>query len=200
MIKDLYPKLKEGNLPTVVWMFDVKDDRMNKRLDGTIFQNETVGLALKRFNCYKVDVRNMPDSKLKKQYLRGFGFYFFDPAGKPTMRPLVGRHSGSLSSFEGYVERIWDHSFTLRFRTYQRKMKDVLDGLDRVENEKKVLVLKQKRLKERPNRRLQFEVKKSQEAIAAQTKKVNEMEKGIMAKCSLKPDYLPAKGGETAKR
>jgi hypothetical protein len=200
VIKGLNSKLDPSNLPSVVWLLDVTDERTNRRIDNTIFQDESVGLALKRFHCFKVNVRNLPDGKLKKQYLKDLGFYFFDPAGKPDLRPLTGRSSTSLSSFSRSAQKEWDNSFTMRFRDYSRKMKDVLDGYDRIDQKKKVLVTKKEHLKSRPNPRLERDVKKAEAELADETKQVQETEHGIMTDCTLRSEFLPAApGNETGK-
>jgi hypothetical protein len=184
----------------VVWLIDITDEKTNQKIEGTIFQNENVGLSLKRFNCFKVNVRNLPDGDLKEKYLNEVGFHFFDPAAKPTMRPLTGKRAESLSTFSGCIEKIWDQTFTMRLKAYEKAMKDVLDGFDRVESKKKVVDAKVEKLKEKPNPRLQRSVDEELAELAAQMKEVEETEKQIIASCTLRPEYLPeAAGDETGK-
>jgi hypothetical protein len=196
VIKDLYSELKPGNMPSVVWLIDLTDDKTNTKIEGTVFQNEDVGLLLKRFNCYKVDVRNLPSGDLQEKYLREVGFHFFDPAGEPTLRPLVGKRSASLSTFSSYVEKVWDGSYTMRQKEFTKRMKDVLDGLDRVDSKKQVLAKKKEKLAERPNPRLQRAVEKEEAEIAEEAKAVEELEKEITAECTLRPEFLPEPSGD----
>lgn len=200
-IKDLTQKLDPSNMPSVVWLCDVTDDKGNAKIEGTIFQNEDVGLALKRFHCYKVDVRGMPEGELKEQYLkRDLGFHFFDPAGAPALRPLTGRRADSLSTFSSYVEKVWDVSYAVRLKDYQKDMKNVLDELDRLDVAQQDVDRKSKRLEERPNPRLQRELDKAKEELAEGKKKVEEMEKEVMAQCTLKEEFLPKAEDDTGKK
>jgi hypothetical protein len=200
-IHDLFSELKPSNQPTVVWMIDITDDKTNKRIEGTIFQNEDVGLAMKRFHCYKVDVRNLPEGDLKNEYLKNLGFYFFDPAGKPALRPLTGRRATSLSTFSGYLEKMWDSSYALSNKEFTKRMKDVLDAYDRAESKKQVLDKKKEKLKERPNARLQRAVDKEDAEVVEEMKAAEELEKQVIADCTLRPEFLPeASGDETGKK
>jgi len=185
----------------VVWLIDLTDEKTNKKIEGTIFQNENVGLALKRFHCFKVNVRSLPEGELKDKYLRSLGFYFFDPAAQPTQRPLVGRRSESLSSFSSSVETVWNLSFTTALKKYQGDMKDVLDLLDKAEGKKAITDKKKEKLKDKPNARLQREVEKEEAEIAEQMKEAEDLEKEVIAGCTLRPEFLPeAPADETGKK
>jgi hypothetical protein len=201
VIVDLTKKLDPSNMPTVVWFCDVTDDKGNTKIEGTIFQNEDVGLAMKRFRCFKVDVRSMPEGDLKEKYLaRELGFHFFDPAGQPALRPLTGKRADSLSTFSSYVDKVWDASYTMRLKDYQKGMKNVLDELDRLDVSQQDVDRKAKRLEEKPNPRLQRELDKAKEELAEGKKKVEEMEKEVVAQCVLKPEFLPEAADETGKK
>jgi hypothetical protein len=201
VIADLTKKLDPSNLPSVVWLVDVTDEKTNKKIEGTVFQNEDVGLALKRFHCYRVDVRALPEGELKDDYLKkGLGFHFFDPSGQPCLRPLTGRRADSLSTFSSYVEKVWGVSYTIRLKDYQKQMKNVLDELDRLDVQQQDVDRKAKRLEDRPNPRLQRDLDKAKEELAEGKKKVEEMEKEVMAQVTLNPEFLPEAADETGRK
>jgi hypothetical protein len=180
-------------------MIDVTDDKTNQKIEGTIFQNEKMGLALKRFNCYRVDVRNLPEGDLKNEYLRKIGFYFYDPAGKQALQPLLGKRSSSLSTFSSYVEKIFDQSFTMRFDPFVKEMTVVLNMLDAVDIIDQAITLAQKDgppTNPRDKRKLEKDIAERD----AKKKEVAEYEAEVLAKCTLRPEYLPeASGDETGK-
>ena len=123
-LKLLFPSKGSENRPTVVWFCDVSDDKTNKRIDGTICQSESTALALKRFNCYRVNVLAMPEGRLKKEYSKLTPcFLFFNPDQVPVGKPLRGRKATSLSAFTAHLESTWGRSFTMRLKDYQKKMK-----------------------------------------------------------------------------
>jgi vacuolar-type H+-ATPase subunit I/STV1 len=178
----------------------VTDDRTNKKIEGTIFQNEDMGIALQQFRCYKVDVQSLPDGDLKTRYLkRELGFHFFDPSGQPALRPLVGRRADSLSSFSSYVEKVWRKSYTMKLKDFQKQMKNVLDEMDRLDQQQQDIDRKAKRLEDRPNPRLQRELDKEKEEVAETRKQIDEMQKDVLSQCTLESEFLPAADGETGK-
>jgi hypothetical protein len=199
VVKDLFSELKPSNQPTVVWMTDITDEKGNQKIEGTIFQNEKMGLALKRFNCYRVNLRNLPEGDLKEEYLRKPGFLFFDPAGQPTLRPLIGKRASSLSTFSSYVEKVFDQSFTMRFDGFVKEMTVVLNMLDAVDIIDQAITQAQKDgpvTNPRDKRKLEKDIAERDE----KKKEVEEYEAEVMAKCSLRPEYLPAAtGDETGK-
>jgi len=199
-IADLTKKLDPSNKPSVVWLIDISDDKGNTKVEGTIFQNEDMGLALQQFNCYKVDVQALPEGDLKDKYLkREIGFHFFDPAGQPCYHPLTGRRADSLSSFSSCVDKVWSASYDMRLKDYQKQMKNVLDEMDRVDLAQQDIDRKAKRLEDRPNPRLQRELDKAKEELAEGKKKVDDMQKEVLAQCTLKSEFLPEAAEETGK-
>ncbi len=192
-IKAEFPELKANNKPSVVWLCDISDDKTMKKLDGTIFRNENVGLALKRFNCYRVNVLDMPEGKLKDKYMhkkRLPAFYFFDPAAKPVAK-IEGRRAKSLSSFSRYMEKLWTASFTMKLKDYQKKMKDILDRYDKVEGRQIVLDKEKARLEKRPNPAKKRKLEAQEAKLRAQKKKIEEDEQAIFDACTLRPEFLP---------
>jgi hypothetical protein len=199
VVKDLFAELKPSNQPTVVWVVDITDEKGNQKIEGTIFQNEKMGLSLKRFNCFKVNVRNLPEGDLKEEYLRKTGFLFYDPAGKPVLQPLLGKRASSLSTFSPYVEKVFDQSFTMRFDAFVKEMTVVLNKLDAVDIIDKAIAQAQKDgpvTNPRDKRKLEKDIAERD----AKKKEVEEYEAEVVAKCTLRPEYLPeASGDETGK-
>jgi len=200
VLKGLFPELKPSNKPSVVWFQDITDDQTNTRIEGTIFQNENIGLAMKRFHCFKVNVLDLPEGDLKKKYLRQIGFHFFDPAAEPIGRPLIRGRATSLSSFSGTVDRIWAKSYTMRLREFQKEMKNVLDELDKIDSKKQVLDRKRERLEERPNPRLARAIEKEKAELDERMNEVEEMEAEINAECVLREEFLPEGEDESAQK
>ena len=196
-LKTMFPELKAGNKPSLVWFQDLEDGKTIQRCEGSIFQNENVGLAMKQFNCYKVDVRGMPGGELKKKYLKQMGFHFFDPATELTGNPLVGKRSTSLSAFQSAMERTWDVTFTMRLKIYSKQMKNILDGFDKIDTKKQVLDRKKAKLDKKPNPALAKAIEIEQAELDEQKKKVEQDEAAILAECSLKPKYLPEGGTDS---
>lgn len=199
MVKDLFAEVKPSSQPTVVWMIDITDEKGNQKIEGTVFQNEKMGLALKRFNCFRVNLRNLPEGDLKNEYLRKPGFLFFDPAGKPALQPLVGKRASSLSTFSSYVEKAFDQSFTMRFDAFVKEMTVVLNMLDAVDIIDQAITQAQKDgpvTNPRDKRKLEKDIAERDE----KKKEVEEYEAEVVAKCTLRPEYLPeASGDETGK-
>jgi hypothetical protein len=196
-LKTLFPELKSDSKPALVWFQDLEDGKTIQRCEGTIFQNENVGLAMKQFNCFKVDVRGMPGGELKDKYLKMSGFHFFDPAAEAACNPLIGRRATSLSAFQSSMERTWDQTFTMRLKDYTKKMKNILDDFDKIDSKKQVLDRKKAKLDKRPNPALQRAIEKEQAELDEAKKQVEEDEKAIFAECTLNEKYLPEKASDS---
>ena len=189
-LKTLFPQLTKSSQPTVVWFQDLEDEKVITRIDGSIFQNENIGLTMKRFNCYKVDIHGIPDGDIKKKYMKQAGFHFFDPKGDAIGKPLTGKRSTSLSGFSSAIERVWTKVFTMKLKAYQKLMKHVLDGFDKVDSKKQVLDKQLERLAKKPNPAKKAQIEKELAVLDEAKKKVEEEEKGVFEECTLRPDYV----------
>ena len=159
-------------------------------------RNEPVGLGLKRFNCYRVDVLGMPEGELRKKYEKeAQAFYFFGPALKQTAR-LAGKRARSLSAFNSCLGKTWSKTFTMQLKAFQKAMKDILDRLDKLDSKKQVLNRKRARLAEKPNPGKQRALDSELKRFEKERTKVEEDEKAIEEKCTLKPEFLPQKDEE----
>ena len=195
-LKTLFPTLKASNKPSVVWLCDVSDDKAVTKIGQVIMRNEPVGLGLKRFNCFRVDVLGMPEGDLRKKYEKeAQAFYFFDPALNQTSR-LAGKRAMSLSAFNSCLGKTWSKTFTVKLKAFQKSMKDILDRLDKLDGQKQVLNRKRAKLAEKPNpgkqRALDAELKRFEE----ERTKVEEDERAIQESCTLQPEFLPQKDEE----
>jgi len=191
-LKTLFPQISASSKPSVVWMQDLEEEKSITKANA-IFQNENIGLAMKRFNCFKVDVHGIPDGDLKEKYIRQVGFHFFDPKGEPIGKPLTGKRSTSLSAFNRIVERAWNKIFTMTIKVYQKKMKKVLDGFDKVDVKKQAIERDRTKLARKPNPAKAKQVERDQAEVDKATKKVEDLERGIVDECALRPAFL---GGE----
>ena len=198
-IESMFPQLKAGNKPTIVWLCDVSDDKILKKIDGTIMKNEGVGIAMQRFNTFRVNVLDMPDGELKDKYMKRLpAFHFYDPAAKP-LKAIAGKRAASLSMFTKLMEATWNQSFVMTLKDFQKGMKDVLDGLDKYEVKKQVVDKKRERLEEKPNRGVQRQVDAEQAKLDEMRKEIEEQEKALVDKCALRPDFLPEAAGEESR-
>jgi hypothetical protein len=195
-LKKLFPTLRPSNKPSVVWLCDVSDDKSVNKIERVVMRNEPVGIALKRFNCFRVHLLEMPEGDLRKKYEKEApALYFFDPAVKQTAR-LTGKRATSLSAFNAALSKTWSATFTMPLKKFQKSMKDILDRLDKLDGQKTVLNRKRSKLAEKPNpskqRALDADLRKFEEARI----KVEEDEQALEEKCTLKPQFLPEKDGE----
>jgi hypothetical protein len=194
-IKDLFSEVKPGSQPTVVWVFDPADEQGAQKINGAIFNNENVGIALKHFNCLKVNAQEIPNEELKTKYLKEVpAFYFFDPAAK-LVANVNGKRAASLSGFSKLMEATWDKSFTMTLKDFTKQYKEILDAFDKVDVKQQAVTRDRQKLEEKKDPKLQKEVEAAEAEIAAEKKKIEETEKGVLEKCALKPEYVPAKAG-----
>ena len=190
-LKSLFPQLSKTSKPTVVWFQDLEEEKTITKANA-IFQNENIGLAMKRFNCFKLDVHAIPDGDLKEKYIKQVGFHFFDPKGDKIGKPLCGRRSTSMSAFNSAVERAWTKVFELTIKEYQKLMKKVLDGFDKVDVKKQSIDRDKESLAKKPNPAKSRQLEKKVAEMEKQKKKVEETERAVIAKCALKKEFLPA--------
>ena len=188
-LKTLFPQISKSSKPTVVWMQDLEEEKAITKANA-IFQNENIGLAMKRFNCFKVDVHAIPDGSIKEKYMRQIGFHFFDPKGLAIGKPLTGKRSSSLSAFNRIIERAWNKIFTMTIKAYQKQMKKVLDGFDKVDVKKQAVDRDRAKLAKKPNPAKARQIERDQAELDKAKKKVEELERGIIDKCTLRPEFL----------
>lgn len=196
-IKHMFPGLKPTNMPTIVWLSDDTDDKTNRKIDGTIMKNEPVGIALQRFNCFKVDVLGMPDGDLKTRYEKETpGFYFFDPAAE-FLNKVTGKRATSLSMFSKLMEHTWDKSFTVRLKVFSKQMKGVLDQLDKYEVRKQGVDRNRAKLEEKPNPSLAKKVEREEAELKKFKDEVEAAEKEVIEGCALRPEFVPEAAGDS---
>jgi hypothetical protein len=185
--------VSNDSTPAVVWLFRADDDKANQACNANIFQNEQVGIALKKFRCYRVDVDAIPDDRVRKEYEKQSpAFFFFDPAGE-KVASAVGRRATSLSGFSSAMERTWNTSFTVKLRGYTKKMTRILDRMDRLDGQKQILSQNKARLAQKPNPRKQREVDQEEKQLKEAEAKVLEDEQKILESVALRPQYVPEK-------
>ena len=190
-LKEMFPAIKPDSKPCVVWICDISDEKSLKALDGKIFKNENIGMGLTRFNCFRVNVLEMPDGDLKDKYMRALpAFEFYDPAAKLVTR-AAGKRAGSLSGFSKNLAKAWSATFTLSQKAYEKGMKAVLDGLDKYEVKKQVVDKKKERLEKKPNPGMKRKLDQEQAVLDELRTKIEEQEKKLIASCTLKPEFLP---------
>ena len=185
--------VSEDSTPAVVWLFRADDDKANQSCNTNIFQNEQVGIALKKFRCYRVDVDAIPDDRVRKEYEKQSpAFFFYDPAGE-TVAKVGGRRATSLSGFSSGMDRTWNTSFTVKLRGYTKQMTRILDRMDRLDGQKQILAQGKSRLAQKPNPRKQRELDREEQELKGKEAKVLEDEQQVLASVALRPAYLPEK-------
>jgi anion-transporting ArsA/GET3 family ATPase len=187
----MFPALLATNSPSIVWFQDISDDQTIKKIDGAIMGNESVGIALKRFNCYRVSVLDMPECEAKKLYTKELpAFYFFDPSAK-LVQKVTGKRATSLSSVNKLIEYTWDKSFTQPIKKFAKEYKSILDRLDKYDVQRQSVEKDRAKLDEKPNQAAEKKVKAEEEALAEVRKAIEADEAAILTACQLKPEYLP---------
>jgi hypothetical protein len=186
--------------PAVVWIYDPSDEKDNASAQSNLFQNEGVGIALKKFRTLRVDVTAIRSERVKELYKSTPAFRFYDPSGE-LVGILEGRNSDSLSSFSSLLERTWDKSFTVRLRGYTKQMTKILDRLDRFDGQKQVLDQNLARLSGKPNARKQRQLEKESEELEKVAREIAEDEQELLASVKLRDDFLPkSEDGEKVAR
>ena len=175
-----------------MWFCDVSDDKTNRNIDGKIFKNEPMGIALKRFNCFRVNVLDIPEGDLKEKYLKlAPAFLFFDPAVVPVSRPLSGKRATSLSAFSSQVEKTWAKTFTMQFKAYKDGYTKILGLMDKADLVKTKIDKDKARLAEKPNPAKARKVAKQGEKLKEQMAEIEKKEQDLIAACALRAEFLP---------
>jgi hypothetical protein len=179
--------------PSVVWLFQADDDKTNQACDAKIFQNEPVGLALRKFRCFRLDVNAIADDRIRKEYEKAApGFLFFDPSGDEVAK--VGKRKvSSLSGFNTALERTWRSTFTVNMKTFTKKMGRILDQIDRLDTQKQIIAQSKARLAQKPKPRKMRSIEKEEEQLKVAEKKVLDDERLLADSVELRAQYLPEK-------
>ena len=181
--------------PAVVWVYRPDDDRTNASCEANIFNNEGVGIAMKKFRTFRVNWHDMPTETLQEEYKNTPAFFFFDPTGKLVTKSQ-GKKVDSLSTFSKALDATWTQSFAGKLRSYQKSMTKILDRLDRVEGRKQVLDQSRARLAAKPNPRKQRALDKEDAELAKALEKIEKDEQTLLASVDLKSKHLPAEEGK----
>jgi hypothetical protein len=185
----------EARQPIVIWICDVEDDKGNINLEKKIFNDEKVGLAMKRFICLKAELQSLPDEREAEKLMRKAPlFYFYDPAGEEFGKTLFGKRAASRSGFCSQLEKLWDHSFSTKLKDYHKLMSKLLDELDKLESEKSRLTSKMDRAADNPPKLAKL--KKEEEELKAEEAKLEKEEQEILASVELNTQFR--KGDEQA--
>jgi hypothetical protein len=185
----------EARQPIVIWICDAEDDKGNINLEKKIFNDEKVGLAMKRFICLKGEIQTLPDEREAALLARKAPlFYFFDPAGEQFGKTLYGKRASSRSGFCSELEKLWDFSFSTKLKVYHKEMSKLLDRLDKLESEKTRLTSQMDRAADNPPKLAKL--KKEEEELKAEEEKLEKEEQEILASVKLSPEF--AKGDEQA--
>ena len=178
-------------LPTVVWIYDLEDDKVNRALETKIFQDLKVGLALKRFTCLKGNIETIPDENLAAQLRKQAPvFYFFDPAAK-SFAVLKGKKGASRSRFYKTVEKLWSASFQVKLRDFAKKMTKILDRIDKVEKKKTLLEAKISRAEGKPGKLRGL--KREKDKLKDEEDEILEDEQELLADCKVKDEFTSGK-------
>jgi hypothetical protein len=189
LLKKMSLNVSEDSTPTVVWIYNPEDERANTACEGNLFQNEGVGLALKKFRTYRLNYHDIPNERLQKEYKNTPAFHFFDPAGK-LITKTQGKKVSSLSGFSKALNATWAKSFDTKLSDYQKKMTKILDRLDRVDGRKQVLEQSKGRLLAKPNPRKQRALDMEEAELNKLAEKIAEDEKSLIASVKVRESIL----------
>ena len=185
--------------PAVVWVYRADDDRVNANCEANIFNNEGVGIAMKKFRTFRVNWHNIPTETLQEEYKNTPAFFFFDPSGKLVTKSQ-GKKVDSLSTFTKALDTTWRKSFDGKLRDYQKSMTKILDRLDRVEGRQQVLEQSRARLAAKPNPRKQRALDKEDAELREILEKIEKDENALITSVAVRSEHLPAKDGEEVAR
>ena len=185
--------------PAVVWVYRADDDRVNANCEANIFNNEGVGIAMKKFRTFRVNWHNIPTETLQEEYKNTPAFFFFDPSGKLVTKSQ-GKKVDSLSTFTKALDTTWRKSFDGKLRDYQKSMTKILDRFDRVEGRQQVLEQSRARLAAKPNPRKQRALDKEDAELREILEKIEKDENALITSVAVRSEHLPAKDGEEVAR
>jgi len=185
--------------PAVVWVYRPDDDQVNNNCTNNIFNNEGVGIALRKFRTYRVNWHEMPTDSLKEEYENTPAFFFFDPSGELVAK-TEGKKVDSLSTFTKALDATWNKSFTQKLRSFQKSMTKILDRLDRVEGRKQVLEQGKARLVEKPNPRKARALEQEEAELEKLEKAIVEDEQELLAEVKVRPELLSTEGEDEVAR
>jgi hypothetical protein len=192
-VAELLEKLSTNNddpTPAVVWMYDPTDDKANRALESTTFQNEQIALALKKFRRFRVNVEEIGNRELREEYSKRLpAFHFFDPSGA-SIGEIAGRKATSLSGFSSMLDKTWKLSFESRMKTFARGMTKILDELDKLEAKKLLHAQGLERLKDKPNPRKERSLAKEGEELKQLEESILSDEKELLESVKIRPEFL----------
>lgn len=191
VLRQLSSDVSADSTPAVVWLYSPEEEDANQRCNSNIFQNEQVGLALKKFRTLRVNVLEIQHNELREEYSKTApAFYFFDPAGEEIGK-VQGKDATSLSDFSKLMERTWNTSYETKLRKYTKSMTRLLDQLDRIDAKKQNLEREKERLAEKPNPRKQRKLSAEEEELQKAMDSFNESEQKLLETVKLRSKYLP---------
>ncbi|MEN8151372.1 MAG: hypothetical protein ABFS86_16265 [Planctomycetota bacterium] len=199
LLKRMSVDVTADSRPAVVWVYRPDDDRVNTNCEANIFNNEGVGIAMKKFRTLRVNWHDIPTETLQEEYKRTPAFFFFDPTGKLVTKSQ-GKKVDSLSTFSKALDTTWRKSFNGKLRDYQKKMTKILDRLDRVDGRQQVLEQSRARLAAKPNPRKQRALDKEDAELGKQLEAIQKDEQKLLASVVVRPEHLPAEDGEEVAR
>jgi hypothetical protein len=174
--------------PLCVWFYSLEDERENRTLETSIFNNESVALSLRMYRTVKIDVESIKDGKLREEYGQTPLFVVIDPL-KVELSRIAGKRAVSVSRFKGFVAKSWASLFEMRQRDFLKQMTKILDRLDRVSGQLTVLRAKKARLARKPNPAKARALAKEEEKLNQEQAQIEADEEEIKKRCVLKKKY-----------
>jgi len=190
-MKDLSINPGPDSIPAVVWLYTPADEKALNAINTKVFQNERVGIAMKKFRCYRVNVEEIENREIREEYLRSApSFIFFDPAGDAVAK-LSGKQASSLSAFSGSVGKAWNQSFTVKLKPYTKRMTNILNRLDKLNGRTQIMEQGQARLDNKPNAVKKRKLQAEAETLRAEKEAILTDEQEILASVELRSRYRP---------
>jgi hypothetical protein len=172
--------------PSVVWISGPAEDRQVARVERSVLTDERIGIALRRFRCYRVDRPAASTGEDPAGDLPAFLFY--DPSGRPVRR-LAGPRAGSRAAFAASVEEAWNRSFRSPLGTYAKTATLLLDRRDKVDVKSQVIRARIRRFSRRPTEERYRELIEGLRRLASEWRKLREDERAAEAAVRLRGEF-----------
>lgn len=163
--------------PFFVFIDEEREASDEDKLVRQLFGIEEVVMGSKLFNCYRMNVKDIPDAKLQKQYGKKLpAIYFYDAKGKEIGKLTGKKKAKSVFSKLGKLYKSYYKGSSLSkwCDTYNDKLKTMEKAEDDVANAKKALTLVQERADKKKKK-----TKKIEKSLAEAKKKVSDAEKAL---------------------
>lgn len=178
----------ENPRPIVVWVYRGSETDLSRACDAHLNADWQAGLALERFERYRLNVDTYRNADLKER-AKTPAYVFFDPSGEEIAR-VEGEKAADCRSFERTLEKAWRKAFKQGRKRYVKAMEDILDAKEDLARRRDRLEQEREKLAEEGNpRRKLLALTREQEALDRDSEKVRELERETKDALTLREEY-----------